>query len=326
MSSQASVLSPQASLPPAPKQIRFVNNEGQPPPKRRRINAAYAHEFTFFGSGLLFWVFRSLPKLIYPRHVYLQSANCFRILDVGHVGNERQDVMARNHDVRPARIMGTIVLGTQKGQREGGNPVAKGSVGMEETTLKLTRKRDHQFAPHTYSMDITHSLMGRQKWLELDFHPLAVLLSSNQPRERRTREAVWGSNTEIPLLFQMKNEVHKVCRFLHELNNGIDLGTDRPSPLIMESHRVPYFRYFGPTAIVPGFKQMVVSVREHRRSTGATSAIPSMYCHTSTCNPNCEQCLLDQVSAKHRRRRGPSHDQRLICQYMTKRIPYLSID
>lgn len=26
---------------PAPKQIRFVNNEGQPPAKRRRINAAY---------------------------------------------------------------------------------------------------------------------------------------------------------------------------------------------------------------------------------------------------------------------------------------------
>jgi len=41
------------------------------------------------------------------------------------------------------------------------------------------------------------------------------------------------------------------------------------------SHRVPYFRYFGPTAIVPGFKQMVVSVREHRRSTGAASSIPS---------------------------------------------------
>lgn len=26
---------------PAPKQIRFVNNQGQPPSKRRRINAAY---------------------------------------------------------------------------------------------------------------------------------------------------------------------------------------------------------------------------------------------------------------------------------------------
>ncbi len=49
--------------------------------------------------------------------------------------------------------------------------------------------------------------------------------------------------------------------------------TDRSPSLHSESHRVPYFRYFGPTAIVPGFKQMVVSVREHRRSTGAASAI-----------------------------------------------------
>ncbi|KAI5456553.1 fungal-specific transcription factor domain-containing protein [Mariannaea sp. PMI_226] len=38
-----------------------------------------------------------------------------------------------------------------------------------------------------------------------------------------------------------------------------------------ESHRVPYFRYFGPTAIVPGFKQMVVSVRDRRRSTAGSA-------------------------------------------------------
>lgn len=39
----------------------------------------------------------------------------------------------------------------------------------------------------------------------------------------------------------------------------------------LESHRMPYFRYFGPTAIVPGFKQMVVNVsvhRDRRRSRG----------------------------------------------------------
>lgn len=42
MSSAASgvATSPQQQLPPL-KQIRFVNNEGQPPAKRRRINAAY---------------------------------------------------------------------------------------------------------------------------------------------------------------------------------------------------------------------------------------------------------------------------------------------
>jgi hypothetical protein len=50
---------------------------------------------------------------------------------------------------------------------------------------------------------------------------------------------------------------------------------DRSTPHQAESHRVPYFRYFGPTAIVPGFKQMVVSVREHRRSTGAGSSVGS---------------------------------------------------
>ena len=38
-------------------------------------------------------------------------------------------------------------------------------------------------------------------------------------------------------------------------------------------HRVPFFRYFGPTAIVPGFKQMVVQLkdRDHRRSTNSAT-------------------------------------------------------
>ncbi|KAK5992059.1 hypothetical protein PT974_05455 [Cladobotryum mycophilum] len=38
----------------------------------------------------------------------------------------------------------------------------------------------------------------------------------------------------------------------------------------IHGHRIPYFRYFGPTAIVPGYKQMVVSVRDRRRSTGGS--------------------------------------------------------
>lgn len=38
-----------------------------------------------------------------------------------------------------------------------------------------------------------------------------------------------------------------------------------------ENRRVPYFRYFGPTAIVPGFKQVVVSVKDRRHSNTAAS-------------------------------------------------------
>ncbi|TLD23753.1 hypothetical protein PspLS_06551 [Pyricularia sp. CBS 133598] len=42
-----------------------------------------------------------------------------------------------------------------------------------------------------------------------------------------------------------------------------------------ESNRVPYFRYFGPTAIVPGFKQMVVNVPYPRRSRGGSFSASS---------------------------------------------------
>lgn len=43
-----------------------------------------------------------------------------------------------------------------------------------------------------------------------------------------------------------------------------------------ESHRMPYFRYFGPTAIVPGFKQMVVNVyRDRRKSRGSSFSTTS---------------------------------------------------
>jgi hypothetical protein len=46
---------------------------------------------------------------------------------------------------------------------------------------------------------------------------------------------------------------------------------DEPQTPQPQNRRVPYFRYFGPTAIVPGFKQMVVSVRDNRRSAGPNS-------------------------------------------------------
>ena len=53
---------------------------------------------------------------------------------------------------------------------------------------------------------------------------------------------------------------------------------------------MPYFRYFGPTAIVPGFKQMVVSVKDHRRSlpsaSGDSPASGLPYDSASTAGPS----------------------------------------
>jgi len=61
-------------------------------------------------------------------------------------------------------------------------------------------------------------------------------------------------------------------------------STNNRSPIQLERHRVPYFRYFGPTAIVPGFKQMVVNVyrdsrRKSRGSSFSTTSPGSLFSH-----------------------------------------------
>ncbi|KAF2085389.1 hypothetical protein K490DRAFT_46936, partial [Saccharata proteae CBS 121410] len=49
-------------------------------------------------------------------------------------------------------------------------------------------------------------------------------------------------------------------------------GIDRAPLSLSTRNRMPYFRYFGPTAIMPGFKQMVVKVKGRQPSTNAGSA------------------------------------------------------
>ncbi|ORY09819.1 fungal-specific transcription factor domain-domain-containing protein [Clohesyomyces aquaticus] len=51
-------------------------------------------------------------------------------------------------------------------------------------------------------------------------------------------------------------------------------STEHHGLTLSTRNRMPYFRYFGPTAIMPGFKQMVVKVRGKQHSTGHTSSDP----------------------------------------------------
>jgi hypothetical protein len=134
------------------------------------------------------------------------------------------------------------------------------------------------------------------------------------------------------LFFPMKDQINWVL--IHQFSL-VDLFSDceiadPPPPLHVESHRVPYFRYFGPTAIVPGFKQMVVSVREHRRSTGAASSLSSMGpLHTIFIIANRLQCLLDLEAMEgevalhmreHLHRESLTQGRTLICPYTIKTI------
>lgn len=55
----------------------------------------------------------------------------------------------------------------------------------------------------------------------------------------------------------------------HTRRHGNDIALS-----LSTRNRMPYFRYFGPTAIMPGFKQMVVKVRGKQHGTGQTSSDP----------------------------------------------------
>jgi hypothetical protein len=65
-------------------------------------------------------------------------------------------------------------------------------------------------------------------------------------------------------------------------SHASDSSTILPSPKLEDRgsaglslstlNRMPYFRYFGPTAIVPGLRQMVVKVRGKQHGSGQTTS------------------------------------------------------
>ncbi|OAX84197.1 hypothetical protein ACJ72_01429 [Emergomyces africanus] len=58
----------------------------------------------------------------------------------------------------------------------------------------------------------------------------------------------------------------------HRASAAVDSPQSSRSSLLENKHtHVPYFRYFGPTAIVPGYKQMVVRVRESKQGNPSLS-------------------------------------------------------
>ena len=49
----------------------------------------------------------------------------------------------------------------------------------------------------------------------------------------------------------------------HREDRGSPSSSYTTNSIVSTRNRVPYFRYFGPTAIGPGFTQMVVQIRDH---------------------------------------------------------------
>jgi hypothetical protein len=60
---------------------------------------------------------------------------------------------------------------------------------------------------------------------------------------------------------------NRIPKYEEDNHSGLSLST---------YNRMPYFRYFGPTAIMPGFKQMVVKVKGKQHGTGHTTTSDPM--------------------------------------------------
>lgn len=87
----------------------------------------------------------------------------------------------------------------------------------------------------------------------------------------------------------------------------VSISEDGPSPSEKSpvqqhphSHKVPYFRYFGPTAIVPGLKQMVVNApvqtyNRRRTSRGSTSATSPLSLLSLRSGPSHAETVLEPL-------------------------------
>ncbi|TVY85053.1 Nitrogen assimilation transcription factor nit-4 [Lachnellula suecica] len=210
-----------ATVPPALKQIRFVNNEGQPPAKRRRINAAC----------------RTCRK----RKTRCDGKRplCSTCLENGHECLGYADGAETNTPNRKDRRGSGRNWDNDVEDEEEYKNVGGGAYSNNGQRSPQLQRIDPRLRANIEGNGNTPS-NGR------DIGHVKRESSGNFTSYRDS--AVYDDDGPSPL--------------------------EQPSLSQVENHRVPYFRYFGPTAIVPGFKQMVVSVRENRRSTGANSAVP----------------------------------------------------
>ncbi|KAL1962399.1 hypothetical protein VTN77DRAFT_9738 [Rasamsonia byssochlamydoides] len=105
--------------------------------------------------------------------------------------------------------------------------------------------------------------------------PRESLPQNKSPKSPKSSEA--PDTSEAMVVSLTKDTLSKANK---EQENATAESPESSRTSLSSNHRthVPYFRYFGPTAIVPGFKQMVVRVRDGRRGnlSQSSESLPSL--------------------------------------------------
>jgi len=224
---------------PAPKQIRFVNNQGQPPTKRRRINAACL-------------TCRKRKTRCAGEHPVCSTCSkngheCQGYTD--HPDEKRKSSGLAEHDGsddgREDLVHERGLFAGRSGQRS----ISRQDSGRSEASGYVAAN-NHRI-PDTTPDQTRPALRVKSEHTELADHHQGP---ASKPTRRRSSGGEMRHNS-----FSTEDGSSSIGKSPLQLH-----GSESQSV-------VPYFRYFGPTAIVPGFKQMVVRVQDRRSSMSATS-------------------------------------------------------
>lgn len=194
------------------------------------------------------------------------------------------------------------VAGNNNASRNNGNAdeeaVSDGEANHNQASPKRRRKSSNKSSHDGHSRS-QHSQNGNWEHTAKQSYQSYPSQSTQPAQSQQRRDTQTTANGQRPQL----------NRRSVSFQDGSQGSTARQSPPQHqqqqqhqhhhnESHRVPYFRYFGPTAIVPGYKQMVVdvSVRDRRRSRGSSF---------STSSPS--TALTDGANYRQHGQSRPSH-------------------
>lgn len=236
---------------PTPKQIRFINNQGQPPTKRRRINAACL-------------TCRKRKTRCAGEHPTCSTCdkNGHACLGYSDTVDKRRDGVGRgpghggdgnqpdNNDDADDYFDTDPDPEAEPRQLKDGRNGARQSENADGASVVSSRASD---TPQDYA---TPALPLKSE--SIDWEDVHSQKSQTTPR-RETLASRAANPRQSSFSTEDGRSPSSRSPVLHHSDSG---------------HRVPYFRYFGPTAIVPGFKQMVVKVRGRRRSS-MTATSPS---------------------------------------------------
>ncbi|KAJ5161951.1 hypothetical protein N7492_007343 [Penicillium capsulatum] len=219
-----------------PRQIRFVATDGQPQTKRRRVNAACLtcrrRKTRCSGEQPGRIVSEDRPAAV---HANRASTVCKTCSENKHVCLGYTDSTSTAH------------LRSQSDSSS--RPPAIQSLGESRESSQRNSRAVESCSPEPSTGPVHHvkSNSDRQQTSNPFEKPKDIPREARDATTRTKKDSSSQESTETP-------------------------DSSRSSVGVNSRTHVPYFRYFGPTAIVPGFKQMVVQVRGSRRSNPSSSS------------------------------------------------------